>query len=205
MKDIAKMLLEVKAVSLDTSKGFTYASGRKGPIYCDNRLLLSYPKQRELVMSAFLQVIKEKNLAPDVVAGVATGAIAWGALIADRLKKPFIYIRSSTKGHGKQNRIEGRLEEGKKVLVIEDLINTGGSSADACNAVREGGGIVIACIAIVNYGFDEAGKKFTSGKIPLYSLTDFTELINVASESKTISGADKKVLFAWHKDPENWN
>jgi len=203
MKDIAKILLEIKAVALDTSKGFTYASGRKGPIYCDNRLLLSYPSQREKIVDAFLKLVKEKKLEFDIIAGVATGAIAWATFLAEKLKKPLIYVRSSAKGHGKGNQIEGKLEEGSKVLVVEDLVNTGGSSVDACSAVQLETDVV-ACVSIVSYGFDEAAKKFVSAKIPLYSLTNFDEIVSVASEMKYINAEEKKELFEWHRGEGKW-
>src|SRR3989338_7406397 len=177
MKGITKILLELKSVDLDTVEGFLYTSGRKGPIYCDNRLLLSHPEERNGIVEAFLGLIREKELEFDVVAGVATGAIAWGAIIADRLKKPFVYVRASAKEHGKENQIEGELEEGKTVLVIEDLINTGGSSVSACEAVRQTCSVV-ACLALFNYGMDDASKAFTQAKIPLYSLTNFNELLD---------------------------
>lgn len=201
-EEIARLLLEIKAVDLNTEQGFVYASGRKGPIYCDNRLILSYPKERDKVIEAFLSLIKEKDF--DIVAGVATGAIAWAAIIAERLKKPMVYIRTAAKDHGKENQIEGELEEGKNVLVIEDLINTGGSSIGACKAVIEESCNVAACIAIFNYGLMDAGKKFTKEKIPLYSLSDFTTLIKVATEIKYIDAGAKKILLDWHENPKEW-
>lgn len=201
-EDIAKLLLEVKAVDLNTEEGFVYASGRKGPIYCDNRLILSYPKQREQIVDAFVESVNDKEF--DIVAGVATGAIAWAAMIADKLKKPMIYIRASAKDHGKGNQIEGELEEGKKVLVIEDLINTGGSSVDACKAVISESCSVVACVAIFNYGFEDAGKKFASEKIPLYSLSDLQTLIKVAVEIDYIDDSGKKILLDWQKNPKEW-
>ncbi len=203
-EDIAKTLLEVKAVDLDTETGFTYASGRKGPIYCDNRLLLSYPNEREKVIEEFLYLIKEKDLEFDYIAGVATGAIAWGAIIADRLKKPFIYIRAKAKDHGKTNQIEGELEQGKTVLVIEDLINTGGSSVAACEAVRQESCIVKACISIFSYGFSDANQKFTEAKIALYSLSDLNVLLKTASDIGYIDDKQKRKLMEWQKSPKEW-
>ncbi len=140
----------------------------------------------------------------DIVAGVATGAVAWAAIIAERLKKPMIYIRASSKDHGKENQIEGELEEGKNVLVIEDLINTGGSSVAACKAVMEESCNVIACRAIFNYSFEEAAKKFTEAKIPLYPLADFNTLLKVAADVKYISNDGKKILLEWHQNPKEW-
>ncbi len=203
-KEIAKLLLEAKAVDLNTSEGFTYASGRKGPIYCDNRLLLSYPDYREQIISSFISLIEEKNISFDIVAGVATGAIAWGSFIADRLKKPMIYVRAKAKDHGKTNQIEGELEEGKKVLVIEDLINTGGSSVAACDAIVQAGCSVVACLAIFNYGFDDAAKLFTDAKISLYSLSDFNALLSAGMEMEYIDDTAKKSLLEWQKNPKEW-
>ncbi|MBS3106209.1 orotate phosphoribosyltransferase [Candidatus Woesearchaeota archaeon] len=204
MKGITKILLELKSVDLDTVEGFLYTSGRKGPIYCDNRLLLSHPEERNGIVEAFLGLIREKELEFDVVAGVATGAIAWGAIIADRLKKPFVYVRASAKEHGKQNQIEGELEEGKKVLVIEDLINTGGSSVSACQAVQSAGCKVTACLAIFSYGFKDAEKKFSDAKVPLFCLSDFDELLATASSEGAITEEEKKELLRWHGHPEGW-
>ena len=203
-ENIAKALLEIKAVDLNTEEGFIYASGRRGPIYCDNRLILSYVKERDEVVEGFIALIEEKGFNFDIIAGVATGAIAWGALIATKLKKPMIYIRSSAKDHGKGNQIEGELEEGKRVLVIEDLINTGGSSVEACVAIKESGCSVTACIAIFNYGFEDAGKKFADEKIPLYSLSDLPTLIKVAVEIDYIDDNGKKALLSWQKNPKGW-
>ena len=198
MDEISKILLELRAVSLDTKKGFSYASGRTGPIYCDNRLILSYPKERNKVVDAFIKLIKKNNLDSDIIAGVATGAIPWATMIADRLKKPMIYIRSVNKGHGKQNQIEGNLPEESDVLVIEDLINTGGSSTDACKAVMKKGGNVVACISIFDYGFKTASKRFEQEKIPLYSLTNLNELIKLVDEK------DREVLLNWQKNQGKW-
>lgn len=202
---IAKLLLELKAVALNTQQGFLYASGRKGPIYCDNRLILSYTAERNKVIEEFLQMMKDKRLDCDVVAGVATAGIPWAAFLADRLKKPMLYVRASAKDHGKENQIEGELEEGKKVIVIDDLINTGGSSVAACQAISDSGGKVIACLAIFSYSHDEALKLFTDAKVPLYSLSDFNILIKVAIETKYITDKDRQVLIAWHRNPKDWD
>ncbi|MDO8480235.1 MAG: orotate phosphoribosyltransferase [Nanoarchaeota archaeon] len=204
MTDVASILLRLKAVDLDTQEGFTYASGRKGPIYCDNRLILSYPKEREELVNEFQKIIQEKRLTFDIVAGVATGAIAWGALVAQKLGKPMIYVRASAKEHGKQNQIEGELEEGKRVLVIEDLINSGGSSVSACEAVQAAGCTVAACLAIFSYGFADAEKKFAQAKVPLFTLSDFNKLLATAIQSKAITEEEKKALLRWHANPEKW-
>ncbi len=201
---VAEILLKLKAVDLNTEEGFLYASGRKGPIYCDNRLMLSYPTERDEIVNSFVALIKEKNLHFDIVAGVATGAIAWGAMIADRLKKPFIYIRGAAKDHGKENQIEGELEEGKNVLVIEDLINTGGSSVDACKAVIDESCKVVACVAIFTYLHAEAHKKFSDANIPLLALSDFDALVKTAVHMKYITEENKKSLAVWHNNPKDW-
>ncbi|MBD3164656.1 orotate phosphoribosyltransferase [Candidatus Woesearchaeota archaeon] len=203
-QEIAESLLKIKAVDLDAKKGFVYASGRKGPIYCDNRLILSYPAERDKIIEGFLYTIKEKNIVFDIVAGVATGGIAWAAILADRLKKPMVYIRAASKNHGKQNQIEGELEEGKRILIIEDLVNTGSSSVAACIALKEESCTVAACIAVFNYSLKDAAKLFTKEKIPLYSLTDFSSLIKTAADAKYINAEGKKILMEWQNNPKAW-
>ena len=179
MTVIPKLLLQLKAVDINTETGFTYASGIQSPVYCDNRLILSYPKEREIILGAFLKLIEDKSLKFDIVAGVATAGIPWAAMIADRLKKPLVYVRTSAKEHGKGNQVEGELEEGKYVLLVEDLISTGGSSIGAAKTVQETCN-VIACVAIFNYNLTESEKNFTEAKLSLYSLADFNGLIKVA-------------------------
>ena len=196
---IVKILLDAKAVDLNTESGFTYASGKKGPIYCDIRVLLSYPEKRDQIVKAYLNLIKEKGFSFDFVVGVATSAIPWGAIIADKLGKPFVYVRASKKDHGKENQIEGELEEGKRVLVIEDLINSGGSSVSACKALEQESCSVVACVAVFNYGLDIAHKEFTEAKIPLYSLSNFQELLQQAESVNYINSDEKKILLEWHK------
>ncbi|MBR9699067.1 orotate phosphoribosyltransferase [Candidatus Woesearchaeota archaeon] len=204
MKEIAELLLKLSAVELDTENGFTYASGIKSPIYCDNRVIISYPQERSMVVDAFLKLINEKKLSFDIIAGVATSGIPWAAIIAERLQKPLVYVRASAKDHGKENKIEGEIEEGKSVLVIEDLISTGGSSLGACKALQDSPCSVIACLAIFNYGLDISAKSFSEAKIPLYSLSDFSELLRVAVETKYIEEKEKKSLLNWHKHPKQW-
>jgi orotate phosphoribosyltransferase len=203
-EDIAKLLLKIGAVSLKPKEGFLYVSGRKGPIYCDNRLILSYTNERQKIVNAFVDLIEERKLEFDVVAGVATGAIAWAALVATKTKKPMIYIRGAAKDHGKENLIEGKLEKGQKVLVIEDLVNTGGSSVDACKAVMDAGGKVVACVAVFTYNHADAHKKFSDAGIALFTLSDFDALVKAAISKKYISEEDKKSLDEWHNAPKEW-
>lgn len=200
MRQIAKTLLEIKAVSLSPSKPFTYASGRKGPIYCDNRLLLSYPEKRRMVANAFSREIKKNNLRADVIAGTATAGIPWAALIAEKLKKPMIYVRAASKQHGKKGQIEGKLDRGKKVLVIEDLINTGSSSIEVIKAIRSAGGKVNDCIAIFDYQLDDAKNNFKNAKCRLYSLTNLSELLSASK----LSRKEKKLVKDWQKNPLSW-
>ena len=204
MKEIAKILLKVGAVKLQPKEPFTYTSGLKSPIYIDNRFLISFPGERKVVVESILKLIREKNLDFDVVAGVATAGIHWAAWICDKLDKPMIYIRGKAKGHGRQNIIEGNLEKGKKVLVIEDHISTGGSSVDAVLAAREAGGIVSDCIAITTYEFDLAGEKFKECECNLYTLSGFKEIIETAVEMDYIKEDEKETVLEWNKDSEGW-
>jgi orotate phosphoribosyltransferase len=200
---IAEKLLQIKAVKLSPQNPFTWASGIKSPIYCDNRLTLSYPGVRNLIIKAFVE--KATAFEPfDIVAGVATAGIPHGALLADRLKKPFIYIREKAKSHGRQNQIEGILTEGARVLVIEDLISTGGSSLKAVEAIREAGGSVVGVLAIFTYGFTKAEQVFQEGNCPLITLSNYDILISKAIEKQYISSSDFETLQAWRRSPETW-
>jgi orotate phosphoribosyltransferase len=203
-EEVSKMLLEIKAVVLRPNEPFTFASGIKSPIYCDNRLIFSHPEIRSKIVKAYCQLIKKNNFDYDIIAGVATGAIASAALIAEKLKKPMIYIRSKPKDHGKENLIEGKLEPGKKVLVIEDLVSTGGSSVTAINAVKEAGAIVVACVAVYTYGFPEAIQKFADANCQLFTLTNFEKTIKFASKTGYITEDQKQIALKWNKDPHNW-
>ncbi len=186
-KEIAKILLDIKAVTLRPSEPFKWVSGIYAPIYCDNRLIISYPEKRSLVVGCFLDVIKQNNLEFDVVAGTATAGISWAAWIAKALGKPMIYVRGKSKDHGKENQIEGKLEQGQKVLVVEDLISTGGSSFNAVEAVRAAGGIANDCIAIFTYEMEKSIKKFEEGKCNLFTLSNFSTLIKTAVENNFIN------------------
>jgi len=203
-KQVAKTLLEIKAVVLRPNEPFTFASGIKSPIYCDNRLLMGYPEKRRFICDQFAELIKENNLEFDVVAGTAMAGIPHAAWLADKLGKPMIYIRDKPKDHGKQNLIEGKLENGQKVLVVEDLISTGGSSIAAVETARNFGGDVCACIAIFTYSFEKARQKFSDAKCPLFTLSNFDVLIEAAEEIDYITEEDAKKAIEWNKDPENW-
>lgn len=203
-KEVAKILLNVKAVTLSPSKPYKFASGILSPIYCDNRILMSYPEERKKVVNFFLKTIKQNNLSFDVVAGVETASISWAALVAEKLKKPMIFVRKKPKDHGKENLIEGKLEKGQKVLIIEDLISTGGSSLAAVNVVREQGGIVEDCVAIFTYEMEKQKKNFEENKCNLFTLSNFSTLIEVAAKQNYIKKEDKEKVLEWNKNPEGW-
>lgn len=201
---IASNLLQIKAIKLEPANPFTWASGWKSPIYCDNRKTLSFPEVRNTIRDAFVEVIKEKYADADVIAGVATGAIAQGVLVAQELNKPFIYIRSSAKGHGMENLIEGVVEAGQKVVVVEDLISTGGSSLKAVKALKQKGCEVMGLVAIFTYGFDVAVKAFAEENCEFFTLSDYNALIDNASETGFVTEDDVDTLKEWRKDPGNW-
>ena len=201
--DIANKLLDIKAIKLQPKNPFTWASGLKSPIYCDNRILLSYPEIRRLVIDAMAE--KSKVFEPfDVIAGVATAGIAHGALLAEALGKPFIYVRSKPKGHGMQNLIEGRLEKGSNILVIEDLISTGKSSMAACDALLAEECTIKGVLAIFSYGFQIAKDIFTEKSIPMDTLSNFRNLIQEAHRINYISEEEKNILDNWSEDPKKW-
>lgn len=200
---IAKKLLEIKAIKLQPKNPFTWASGLKSPIYCDNRVLLSYPEIRKAVVEALSE--KARLFEPyDVIAGVATAGIAHGALLAEALGKPFIYVRSKPKGHGMQNLIEGFLPKGASVLVIEDLISTGKSSMEACQALLDVGSEVKGVLAIFTYGFQISKDIFTEKSIPMDTLSNFRNLIQEAYHINYISEEEKDILQNWSEDPKRW-
>ncbi len=201
---IAKQLLQIKAIKLQPANPFTWASGWISPIYCDNRKTLSHPEVREYIKTQFAEKVKELYADADVIAGVATGAIAQGALVADLLNKPFVYVRSAPKGHGLENLIEGDLAPGKKVVVIEDLISTGGSSLKAVEALRASGSEVLGMLAIFTYGFQTASDNFKEKEVELTTLSNYQTLIEVAASSGYVSADDVKTLSAWRTDPGNW-
>jgi orotate phosphoribosyltransferase len=202
---VAEFLLQIKAVKLQPSQPFTWASGWSSPIYCDNRKTLSFPAIRTHIRQGYAEAILEKFGKPDVIAGVATGGIAQGALVAQELGIPFIYVRSSAKGHGLGNQIEGHFEKGQKVIVIEDLISTGGSSLVAVEALREAGCEVKGLIAIFTYGFDVAAENFKAADCPFVTLTDYDHLIDQALKLEYINEADVQSLKKWKNSPSTWS
>lgn len=203
-REVAEYLLEIKAVVLKPSEPFTWASGLKSPIYCDNRKTLSYPKVRSFIKSAFSDIIAEEFPTCEVIAGVATAGIPHGALVADVLGKPFVYVRDKPKGHGLENQIEGKLDAGQKVLVIEDLISTGGSSLKAVEALRKAGAEVLGLGAIFTYGFPHAEQAFAEAKCSFFTLSDYPILIDVAQQQDYIKPEDKSVLMEWYRNPAEW-
>lgn len=195
---IAANLLEIGAVKLSPSAPFTWASGKQSPIYCDNRMILSFPEVRNKVAEAFKEIILKEFADVDIIAGVATGAIAHGVLVAALLSKPFIYIRDKPKGHGRQNQIEGYYEKGKKVVVIEDLISTGGSSLKAVRACREEGLEVMSLLAIFSYQFKEAIENFKNEKCLYYTLSDFPFLLEMNRNSSKYTKQDISFMEEWY-------
>ena len=201
----AEKLLKVKAIKLQPANPFTWASGWKSPIYCDNRKTLSYPSLRNFVKIEISRLILEKFGQVDAIAGVATGAIPQGAMVADELKLPFVYVRSKPKDHGLENLIEGELRPGMKVVVIEDLVSTGGSSLKAVEALRQNGCEVIGMVASFTYGFQVAVEAFKAANVKLLTLTNYEAVLKVALDTDYIAEEDIEVLQAWRKDPANWN
>ncbi|MGC9342299.1 MAG: orotate phosphoribosyltransferase [Bacteroidales bacterium] len=202
--EIARLLLQSKAIKLEPANPFTWASGWKSPIYCDNRKTLSYPDVRDTIRNKFVDLIKAKFGVPDVIAGVATGAIAQAALVADNMGLPMVYIRSSAKSHGLENLIEGVLEPGQKTVVIEDLVSTGGSSLKAVDALRQAGAEVLGMTAIFTYGFPVAEENFKNHKCVLHTLSNYEYLLDTALEAGAISNKELEILKNWRKDPRNW-
>lgn len=203
-KGFASKLLNVKAIKLQPNDPFTWASGWKSPFYCDNRKTLSYPELRNFVKLELVHTILEHFPQAEAVAGVATGAIAQGALVADELNKPFVYVRSKAKDHGMGNLIEGELEKGTKVVVVEDLISTGGSSLKAVAALREAGYEVVGMVASYTYGFPVAAEAFAEAGVQLETLTDYDHVVAEALATGYIAESDVEVLAEWRKNPSEW-
>ncbi|TVR80883.1 MAG: orotate phosphoribosyltransferase [Chitinophagaceae bacterium] len=203
-KEIAAELLKIKAVELSVNKPFIWASGLKSPIYCDNRKTLAYPELREMIAKNFSEIIQSSESSPDVIAGVATGGIAHGLLVAEKLQLPFCYVRPEPKGHGLKNQIEGELKEGKKVFVIEDLVSTGKSSFNAVKALLESGADVVGLASIFTYGFNDAGELFKKAGIPYYSLTNYDILLRVATTMNYLTETDAAYLKKWKDNPKEW-
>ena len=204
-KIFASKLLKVKAIKLQPTNPFTWASGWKSPFYCDNRKTLSYPELRSFVKIEIGRLITERFPEADAIAGVATGAIPQGALVADLLNLPFVYVRSKPKDHGLENLIEGELRPGMKVVVVEDLISTGGSSLKAVEAIRNNGCEVCGMVAAYTYGFDVAAKAFKEANVKLVTLTNYEAIVAEAVRIGYIDAADVEVLNEWRKDPAHWN
>jgi orotate phosphoribosyltransferase len=203
-KKIAEYLLQIKAIKLQPSNPFTWASGLKSPIYCDNRKTLSFPEVRSYIRDSFVLLIERLYPGTEIIAGVATGAIAHGALVAEKMGLPFIYVRSSAKEHGLGNQIEGYYEAGQKVVVIEDLISTGGSSLGAVRALREAGCVVSGMIAIFTYEFGKASENFENEKCTLNTLSNYSVLIETAVTTGYISQSEMNTLKRWRRDPSVW-
>lgn len=202
---IAHILLELKAVVLSPNQPFTWASGLKSPIYCDNRLLISAVPQREEVIQAFLEHIATMNIQPDVIAGCATAGIPHAAWVADRLNLPMIYVRGSEKKHGRQNRIEGQLHANQSVLVIEDLISTGGSAIDACNCITEKGNQVLGVLAVFQYGMAKAEANFKEANLSYDTLSNLSALLDVAKNQGYLTGQEFELLENWRFNPKAWS
>lgn len=201
---IAEYLLQIKAIKLQPKDPFTWSSGWKSPIYCDNRKTLSYPKIRTFIRQGFSKAVLEEYGKPDMIAGVATGGIAIGALVAQELGVPFIYVRSSSKGHGLENMIEGDYSVGSNVVVIEDLISTGGSSLKAVEALRAADLNVKGVLAIFNYGFDTATKAFEAANCQLNVLSNYEVMIKIALKQGTVTETDMASLRDWRVSPDTW-
>ena len=201
---VAEFLLQIKAVKLEPNNPFTWASGWKSPIYCDNRVTLSFPNIRTFIRQSYAESILEKFGKPDVIAGVATGGIAQGALVAQELGLPFIYVRSSAKEHGMGNQIEGFYEKGQKVVVIEDLISTGGSSIKAIDALKSAGLDVKGLVAIFTYGFEQAKNNFEKAECPFVTLTSYEVLLDQAVKHEYVNASDLDSLREWKNSPETW-
>ena len=201
---IANYLLQIKAIKLETEKPFQWSSGIYSPIYCDNRIVLSFPKIRKLVCDCFVEIIKEKYNDTELVAGVATGGIGMGMLIAEKLDLPFVYVRHQAKKHGRKNQIEGLIKKNIKAIVIEDLISTGKSSLNAINALRDESFNVSGMLSIFSYNFDFANQRFQNENIPIYSLADYNTLVEMILSEGSTSEDEAARLIDWRKDPENW-
>ena len=204
-KETAKLLLQINAIKLNPKNPFTWASGWKSPIYCDNRIILSYPKIRKLICDFLASLIDQNIKDYDLIAGVATGAIGVGMLVANKLDKPFIYVRSDRKKHGRKNNIEGFYKKDQKVVVIEDLISTGKSSLDACDSLMSENLKIKSLVSIFNYNFDISEENFKSKKIEYFSLCSYNYLIDYALENNFFSSSEIDELRKWRNDPINWN
>lgn len=204
-RQTAKVLLEVNAIKLQPKDPFTWASGWNSPIYCDNRIILSFPPIRNYIREEMSKFIEQHYGKPDVIAGVATGAIGIGMLVAEYLGLPFVYVRPEAKKHGRQNKVEGHLEKGQKVVIVEDLISTGMSSLNAATALKEAGATIKGMVALFSYGFDFAVQNFEDANVELTVLSDYNHLIEVATKQGHFDSHTLELLTSWRKDPSNWN
>ncbi len=200
----AEYLLQIKAIKLNLQNPFTWASGLKSPIYCDNRRILSFPEVRDFVSKNLAKFVKKYFPTTEVIAGVATGGISHGVLVANILNLPFVYVRSRAKGHGLQNLVEGCFEPGKKVLVIEDLVSTGGSSLEALKALKENDAEVLGMLAVFTYGLNIANDNFKKANCELHTLSNYRALLQQAKNMQIISDSDEAVLQVWNEYPEKW-
>jgi orotate phosphoribosyltransferase len=203
-KAVAEKLLQINAIRLNPQQPFTWASGWKSPIYCDNRKVLGFPYIRDFIKSEMCNVIFDQFPEAELLAGVATAGIAWGAMAADQLKLPYIYVRPKPKEHGLGNQIEGYYEKGQKTVVIEDLISTGKSSLQVCEVIKNAGLEVAGMVSIFNYGFNIADEAFTQANITYRSLTNYEVLIKLATEKGIVSSEQQNTLLNWRRDPANW-
>ena len=203
-KAVAEKLLQINAIKLSPQQPFTWASGWKSPIYCDNRKVLSFPFIRDFIKSEMCNVVFEQFSQADILAGVATAGIPWGAMVADQLKLPFIYVRPKPKEHGLGNQIEGFYEKGKKVVLIEDLISTGKSSLEVVEVLRKAEVEVVGMVSIFTYGFDVATKAFATAGVEYISLTNYPTLIELAVEKGIVTTDQQNTLLNWRQDPANW-
>lgn len=201
---ISEILLSLNAVMLRTKPPFRWASGILSPIYTDNRILMSHPREREFIVNSFIKLIRKNKIKFDGFAATATAGIPWAAWLSQKLKKPMVYVRSETKDHGKENLVEGKIEENKSYIVVEDLISTGSSSINTINAVREKGGIVECCIAIFTYELEKSKQNFEGANVKLLALTDFTSFAKTALKKKYISKEQLAHIMDWKKHPEGW-
>jgi orotate phosphoribosyltransferase len=201
---VAEFLLQIKAIKLQPDEPFIWASGWNSPIYCDNRITLSYPRVRTFIRQELVKLIEDKFGRPDIIAGVATAAIAQGALVSEALGLPFVYVRSSAKDHGRQNTIEGEVKPNLTAVVIEDLVSTGGSSLKAVEELKKNGVIVKGLVSIFSYGFETATENFKKAACPFYSLCDYEILLKQALSTGNIKESDLEMLQEWRKDPANW-
>jgi orotate phosphoribosyltransferase len=203
-KVIAEKLLQADAIRLNLDKPFTWASGWKSPIYCDNRKVLSFPYIRDFIKSELCNIVFEKFPNADVVAGVATAGIAWGAMVADQLKLPFLYVRPKPKEHGLSNQIEGFYEKGQKIIVIEDLVSTAKSSLQVVDVLRNEGLEIEGMVSIFTYGFPVATQAFEQAGVKYLALTDYPSLIELAIQKQTVKQEEEEILLKWQQDPAKW-